>query len=319
MTIRRVLAALGLTVFLAVLMLMAVQLSADSLYRERLDARAAQEESADAQVTTFSLFAKEIEHQTKSRVAGWLSAVQSQEVTVVSGRGKLCATQFEPLAAAQDAPFAILFHGGLGTDREQVIDLACALSLRGYRVLTPDLYAHGASEGTASTLGVGDAQDVRAWVDYAHRAQMGAQVVLFGFDEGAAAVLGAACDGLGGQVAAVAADSAFDDGKARMLALAGAENQAERALLSLAFRRRTGQRNTALSSRIAAADVPLLLIHGTGDEVVPAWQSEDIARAAGDNARLLYIEGAGHGMARFLDETAYYDALLGFFEEALQR
>ena len=47
--------------------------------------------------------------------------------------------------------------------------------------------------------------------------------------------------------------------------------------------------------------------------------SEDIAAAAGDNVRLLYVEGAGHGMARYIDETAYYEALLGFYDEAVQR
>ena len=72
-----------------------------------------------------------------------------------------------------------------------------------------------------------------------------------------------------------------------------------------------------MADRIAGADVPLLLIHGTGDTQVLAWQSEDIAQAAGENAQLLLVEGAEHGMARYLEPDAYYDALLGFFEHAL--
>ena len=61
----------------------------------------------------------------------------------------------------------------------------------------------------------------------------------------------------------------------------------------------------------------LLLIHGTGDEDVPAWHSEDIAKAAGENARLLLIEGAAHGTARFMEPQEYYAALFAFFDEAL--
>ena len=63
--------------------------------------------------------------------------------------------------------------------------------------------------------------------------------------------------------------------------------------------------------------MPLLLIHGTGDTQVLAWQSENIAGAAGENARLLLVEGAEHGMARYLEPDTFDEALLGFFENAL--
>ena len=70
---------------------------------------------------------------------------------------------------------------------------------------------------------------------------------------------------------------------------------------------------------VGDVEVPLLLMHGTGDQDVPAWHSEDIALAAGERAQLYYVEGAGHGMARYVDQTGYYAALIGFFDRATQR
>ena len=317
--LKRLLALLGLTLFLAVLVLVPVALYADTLYRTAFAPKTEQMNDEAAYVTSFDLFAEETEHQTKSRMSGWLSTVSSQEVAVSTSRGKLSATQYEPISADADAPWAIVFHGGLGTDRTQVTDIACMLSLNGYRVLTPDLYAHGASDGDASTLGFGDAQDVLAWIDYAQKTQMSARIVLFGQDEGAAAVLTAACGDLSASVAAVAADSACSNGEVRMIELAGVDEHSLQAkLLGLVFKRKTGAKDTILSETISAAKTPLLLIHGTGDQDVPAWHGEDIALAAGENAKLLFIEGAGHGLSRYVKEETYYDALLAFYEAALQ-
>ena len=191
--LKRLLALAGLALFLAVLVLVPIALYADTLYRGVFDADQRGAQVQETALTSFDLFAEETEHQTKSRIAGWLSAVASQEVAVSSPRGRLAATQYEPVGGEENATWAILFHGGPGTDRAQVLDIACMLSLRGYRVLTPDLYAHGASEGDAPTLGFGDAQDVLAWIDYVEKTKPGARIVLFGQDEGAAAVLLAAC------------------------------------------------------------------------------------------------------------------------------
>ena len=63
--------------------------------------------------------------------------------------------------------------------------------------------------------------------------------------------------------------------------------------------------------RAAGCELPLLLIHGTFDSEVPAWQAEDVARAA-RNAQFLPVEGAAHGMARYVEPDAYYGALIGF-------
>lgn len=318
--IKRILALLALTAFVAVLLLIPAYLYADSLYREIFDARAPRAQEQPDTPTAFDLTAQETEHQAQSRIAGWMTTVSSQETAVKTPRGMLAASQYEPVSAGESVPWAIVFHGGLGTDRAQVRDIACMLSVNGYRVLTPDLYAHGESEGDASTMGFGDAQDVHAWVDYVVKAQQDARIVLFGLDEGAVAVLSAACEGLNERVVAVAADSACNDAHARLLAVSGVrEDSLNAAMLRFMMNKRAGGAPAPLSVRIAQADVPLLLIHGTGDQTVPAWHSEDIALAAAEKAKLLYIEGAGHRLSRFVEPTTYYETLLRFYETALKR
>ena len=192
------------------------------------------------------------------------------------------------------------------------------LSIRGYRVLLADLYAHGKSAGEIATLGYGDAGDVHAWVEHIKTEEPYAKIVLFGFDEGAAAVLTAAAEGLNAGVVAIAADSASNDPVARMLCVAGVEEDGLQAkLLKHIFLKKAGIKPGVLSERLAQVQTPMLFIHGTGDQEIPAWNSEDIAQTA-KNAQLLYIEGAGHGQARYVDEMLYYDTLLSFYDNALE-
>lgn len=282
-----------------------------------------QEREQETQVTSFSLREQMVMEQTGARVRGWQSVVVSETVTAVGGRGRLSAELFSPLGGKDGAPWALVLHGGLGTDHSQVLDVACALSLQGYRVLAPDLYAHGKSDGETASLGLRDAEDVLSWIEWILLEDMDARIVCFGQDEGAVALLLAAAAGLPESVKAVAADSAYVSVQARAHDLL-AEIDAGwlgNLLLKPAYRLESGVsiRTGNVAERIAGADVPLLLIHGTGDTQVLAWQSEELAEAAGENAQMLLVEGAEHGMARYLEPDTYYDALLGFFEEALAR
>jgi dienelactone hydrolase len=49
-----------------------------------------------------------------------------------------------------------------------------------------------------------------------------------------------------------------------------------------------------IQAAAAAIRIPWLLIHGTADETVPLDEAHDLLDRAGDNARLLSFEGAGH-------------------------
>lgn len=319
-TARPALLMLFAGLILALGMMAAGALRARMLLRTALDGRRirAQEESG---ITRFDLLAETVQSQTRPRMGGWLSIVPMETVTLIVPRGRLSARMYGAVSAQEDAPWALVFHGGLGTDSLQVQDIACELSLAGYRVLTPDLYAHGESEGEISSLGGAEAEDVRAWVQWIMGEDEEARIVLMGQDEGALAVLTAVSAGLPDAVRAAATDSAYTDVAQRartMLTETGLPAEGlDMLLLGAAYRLANGlPMPEEMPGSIGAAAIPLLLLHGTGDQDVPAWHSEDIVLAAGKNAQLYYVEGAAHGMARYVDPQGYYDTLIGFFDRA---
>ena len=295
-------------------------LYARMLLQDTLDGR--KTEVREEQVTHFSLHEQMMKSQADTRVRGWLTIAQREEVSVKTERGTLRASFFEPVSRRQDTPWAIVLHGGLGTDRMQVMDIACALSLKGYAVLAPDLYAHGASDGRISSLGLADARDVEAWIGWILNRDERAKIVLFGQDEGGAAVLIAASKGLPEQVRAAAVDSVYANVKDHMLNILDRNNKTagffQGWLLSAAYRMAHGMNaeQGMIWYWLSGCELPLLIIHGTGDSEVPAWHGEDLA-AAGNNAQLILAEGAGHGMARYAMGEAWYDKLILFYDQAM--
>lgn len=311
-------AVLG-AVLLAVLLLLAAGfVHARMLLGNVLDGRRVRD-GGEAEMTWFELREQMFSGQTDTRVNGWLSVVDAQEVSIKTRRGMMAATYYAPVGMQGDAPWAIALHGGLGTDRGQVRDIACSLSLAGYHVLTPDLYAHGRSEGSVSSLGLCDAEDVEACVEWVLGRDAGAEIVLFGQDEGGVACLLAGLDALPSAVKAIAIDSVFSSAEKRVAQLAdealGGFSALEKWLVGAAFAVLHGEKleRGELTQRIQDYPLPLLVIHGTGDKEVPAWHGEDVAHAAGENAQLYFVEGAAHGMARFLEPQEYQRTLLAFY------
>lgn len=65
---------------------------------------------------------------------------------------------------------------------------------------------------------------------------------------------------------------------------------------------------------IKAIDVPILLLHGTADRVVPHEMSDALLSAAKPGARLLKIDGASHSGAS--SDPEYQRAVQGFIKKA---
>jgi pimeloyl-ACP methyl ester carboxylesterase len=86
----------------------------------------------------------------------------------------------------------VIVHG-LGDSLESYVDRGDALHRRGHTVLLVDLRAHGASEGSYTTLGGREREDVRAAMESLRTAGLAAAgLVLMGHSMGAVAVLRAA-------------------------------------------------------------------------------------------------------------------------------
>lgn len=292
---------------------------ARGLLHEALDGRR-ERAVQQAYLPEFELLAQMHSRQAAAQVSGWLTVIGQREVSLTVDGEACFAREFAPITGDEYAPWALVLHGGAGTDGRQMLDMACRLSLDGYRVLLPDLRAHGRSGGVLTTLGFLESRDVLDWVQWISMQRGGERIVIAAQDEGAAAALIAAKD-LHGRVCAIAADSAYSSVYARaeelLLETHAGAGKADRWLFRTAFSALLGGYREDVLDAVRNIDLPLLLIHGTANDAVPAWHSEDIAQSAGENARLLLIEGGLHGMGRFADPQAYYDALTAFFKEAL--
>ncbi|HSF18793.1 MAG TPA: alpha/beta fold hydrolase [Vicinamibacteria bacterium] len=109
---------------------------------------------------------------------------------------------------AHDQAAFVIVHG-LGDTLESYQEHARPLVDRGHTVLLFDLRAHGGSEGSRTTLGGHESEDVRAAMRYLREAELGgAGYVLMGHSMGAVAVLLAAADE--SDVRAVIAEAPYD-------------------------------------------------------------------------------------------------------------
>jgi pimeloyl-ACP methyl ester carboxylesterase len=205
-----------------------------------------------------------------------------------------------------DGPLLVLLHGWRGRG-SQFAPLVPALRADGYRVIAPDVPAHGSSQGGRV--------DVRDWL--AVLAELQAQQGRFraiighsfgGFAALTAARLGIATDALV-SIAGAGRPDVFLDEFARMTGI-GAATRAE---LERRFLARLGDTPETFALRYDGVahplppTVPLLLVHGARDRQLPVSASRELAEAT-LGARLEVIPDAGH--TRVIGHLATVDAVL---------
>ena len=166
----------------------------------------------------------------------------------------------------------VYFHGN---GFNQLVGAARAEPLRagGHGVLVASYRGYGGNPGAPSEAGL--MADAEAWLAEARRRAPGARIYLFGHSLGGAMALEMAARH---EVAGVATLGTF----ARLADQAPA---VARGMLPDRYD------NVAAIARV---EEPVLLIHGTGDQVVAFAVAEELERASGGRALLARLPGAGH-------------------------
>jgi pimeloyl-ACP methyl ester carboxylesterase len=235
-----------------------------------------------------------------------------------------------PASAAPRRRVIIMVHGK-GTDRQAgpgdgILGVAAPLVRAGYTVLTFDLRASGESGGERFSLGAKEVRDVGGAIDFLRaRGLADDGVNLLGFSMGGAtALLTAEADP---SVRAVAEDSGYAD-----LEMLIDEQVPKASGLPPAFT--PGMllaANTLLGldlysirpidglPALAAAGVPLLVIHGDADTYVPPAHGHRIAAAYGPRAETLFVPGAGHIESHLTVPDEYNATVQSFFDRAEAR
>lgn len=177
----------------------------------------------------------------------------------------------------------------------------------GYNVLTYDYRGFGKSGGTVDRRGMLD--DVRAAFDYVRtRGDVNAQrLVSYGHSLGGAKSLAALAEAPVKGLRAVITDAAFSSYLAMAQTLAG---QVGANLVTDEW--------APKDSIQKIAPVPLLIVHGTKDEVVPVAQGRLLFKTAGEPKTLFEVKDGHHGDSLLCNHGAYRKKLLAWLDEALK-
>jgi len=226
-------------------------------------------------------------------------------------------------SGSRRGPAVVLCHG-IWTGRRECLPLALRFQAAGYNVLCFDFRAHGRSDGRFISVGHHETNDVVGAVHYLkQRPEIDpTRIGVIGFSMGAAATIQetARC----ADIAAVVADSSyatFVDAAKYSFSLVTRMPHFPMAPLALQSAKwimhfdATQLRPIDVIGRIAPR--PVLLTHGTLDEIVPVRHAHALFKAAEEPKELWIVPGARHVEARDLDPDGYFDRIEHFLSEAL--
>lgn len=230
------------------------------------------------------------------------------EVDFLSGDGTRLSGWFifaRDIADPRQAKGTVIHMHGNAQNMTAHWQLAEWLPLRGYHLFTFDYRGFGQSDGVPEPKGV--FEDAVAALDYVRSRQDIDTERLFVFGQS-----------LGGMLA-IAAASASPEGIRAVCAESPVHSY------SLAFRDRMPEHRPRVDDTYCAAGrvarlapVPLLLLHGTADNVVDYSHAVALMEEAKAPKRLVTIEGGSHidAMTRRYG-TRYQDLMAAFFDEAV--
>ena len=238
--------------------------------------------------------------------------------------GLKLAASYIPAAKNTTRDVVILLHGFNDAPSVMAAYAQLHLEKRDCHILIPHMRAHGMSEGDFVGYGLFDSQDIAMWMQYLEtRLGPDLRIVLHGRSMGAATAIitagaGVAPDTLQG----VIADCSFDTLDHQFSHLCVRKYRfACKPFLSLVKKvamERFGFpvdkcSPLAMAPRIS---VPVLLFHGTEDDLVPSEMSDNIFNALRAPKRICLIEGAEHCMA-YNDAPEQYATEIDKFRDSL--
>lgn len=266
------------------------------------------------QNTSYEQYAKQIQ-------AGdhWLKAHTTVDVWTKSHDGLKLHAHWIP--ADDPKGTVLLAHGYRST---KLLDFSMIYELYhnlGMNLLLLDQRSHGHSEGKYITFGVLESRDAQAWIKF-HNQHFGAHpLLLSGLSMGASTVLYLADRELPENVKGIVADCGFTSPKEIIGKVfkdtvhigAGpflwAADLFARVLAGFSFYERD-TRKSLRNSRL-----PILLVHGIGDDFVPCEMTEQAYKACTSEKEIFLVENAGHGTSYLYDTPGYRKRVMAFLRK----
>ena len=218
------------------------------------------------------------------------------------------------------APLILFFHGYRSTAERDASGGFQLCREKGWHILMVDERALGESEGKEITFGIRERFDCQTWAEYAaERFGPETPIFIWGISMGASTVLMASELPMPASVRGIVADCGFDTPAAIIKETARRRKMpAELSgwLVGLGARLFGGFRMDEASAldSISRARLPILLVHGEEDEIVPFEMVYALRDACASPVEVLTVPGAAHGISWYVDMPAYQGALIRFME-----
>lgn len=257
----------------------------------------------------------------KEKTSYWLNSISKKEINIQSNdKLQLFASEFK--LSNENNKWIILVHG-YTSEQSSIYDIARHYSDKGYNVLTPDLRAHGLSEGKYVGMGWLDKNDLLLWIDYLLRNYRNSEIILHGVSMGAATVMMASGENLPTNVKLIVEDcgytSVWDIFSFELKLRFNLSTFPVLNAASFITNVRAGYSYKEASSidQIKKLVTPILFIHGNADEFVPVNMAYKLYDNANINKELIIVDGAGHAESRLADEELYYGSIFSFIDKYL--
>lgn len=258
----------------------------------------------------------------KEKTSSWLNSISKKEINIQSNdKLQLFASEFK--LSNESNKWIILVHG-YTSEQSSIYDIARHYSDKGYNVLTPDLRAHGLSEGKYVGMGWLDKNDLLLWIDYLLKNYRNSEIILHGVSMGAATVMMASGENLPTNVKLIVEDcgytSVWDIFSFELKLRFNLSTFPVLNAASFITNVRTGYNYNEASSidQIKKSVTPILFIHGNADEFVPVNMAYKLYDNTNINKELIIVDGAGHAESRLADEELYYGSIFSFIDKYLK-
>ena len=251
-----------------------------------------------------------------SRIAGIMSKYTCEEIRIKSFDGTMLFGRYYHLR--DNAPIMILVHG-YRSHAFRDCSGGHSLSRRiGYNALVIDQRAQGNSDGNTITFGIKERKDCLCWIQYlCDRFGSSTPIILSGLSMGAATVLMTTELDLPDNVACVIADSPYSAPISIIEKVAKDQQYPIGICRPFAYLGAMLFGGFALGSctakeAVRKARIPILLLHGEEDRLVPCSMSLEIAACCASKVHVATFPGAGHGLCYITDPIRYERTVCNF-------
>ena len=215
----------------------------------------------------------------------------------------------------EDHRWFVPVHGYLSSSLD-MLGFIYEAHRRGYNVMAPDLRACGLSEGKYTGMGWPEHYDLVTWISKIIQIDPQAEIMLLGASLGGTVVMNTSGDYLPANVKCAVDDSGFSDLREVLLyhieKLTGLNGEYIMPGLDLLVRQNLhyAMQEVSTKRQLKQSRIPLMIIHGENDTIVPVRMGYDCYYATNAPKELWVVPECGHVQAS--GQPEYFEKIFAF-------